>query len=244
MIGVLIPTRERVEQVKALIWEIGATAGPRYDDLVIVLGVDVGDRQMAGYRELVAHSESTHLAINHGHSSHAAAINTAAAYARHALRCTTLIKLDDDHVPRTDRWPALLEAAAGPWGLAYPNDGHQGAKMPTVCAWGSRLYDALHRMVPGALRHLYVDDYWRELGKALGLLTYLPDVLVEHMHPHAGKAAMTPRYEAIYSDVRQVRAEAAWLRFRESTHGLQYDVAVVRRAMDEAGYRVVGADAG
>lgn len=234
-VGVIIPTRERVEQVRALIWAIGSTADVPHSQLAIVLGVDASDRQMPAYRHLVEHSGGVHLAINHGPRGHGRAINTAAAYARHALRATTLIKLDDDHMPRTLGWPALLAAAAGPWGMAYPDDGHQGAALPTVCAWGSSLYDALHRMVPGALKHLYIDDYWRELGRALDCLAYLPDVLVEHMHPHAGKAPDTMRYRALYAEPAKLGAEASWKRFRASQHGLPYDVAAVRRARIEAG---------
>jgi hypothetical protein len=32
------------------------------------------------------------------------------------------------------------------------------------------------------------DDFWMDLGRRAGGLTYLPDVIIEHMHPHAGKA--------------------------------------------------------
>jgi hypothetical protein len=43
-------------------------------------------------------------------------------------------------------------------------------------------------MAPATLTHLYVDNYWRDLGQGAGCLRYLPDVIVEHMHPIAGKA--------------------------------------------------------
>jgi hypothetical protein len=36
--------------------------------------------------------------------------------------------------------------------------------------------------------HMYLDDYWLALGSALQRITYLPDVVIEHVHPLAGKA--------------------------------------------------------
>ena len=33
-----------------------------------------------------------------------------------------------------------------------------------------------------------MDDYWAVIGKAAGCARYFPDVVVEHLHPLAGKA--------------------------------------------------------
>jgi hypothetical protein len=45
------------------------------------------------------------------------------------------------------------------------------------------------------LQHLYADNFWLDLGKGLDRITYLPDVVIEHMHPGAGKAAHDEGYE-------------------------------------------------
>ncbi len=45
------------------------------------------------------------------------------------------------------------------------------------------------------LSHLYADNFWLELGNRLNKITYLDDVLIEHMHPAAGKATQDAGYE-------------------------------------------------
>lgn len=237
LVAVVIPTRERATQAWNLLGQVQATAGLPLDELLIVFAVDSSDRQLDMYRAYERLSPRGIATAVQPSKGHGRAINYGAAVAYFAHRATTIIKIDDDHMPRTVGWARELADAAGEWGIAYANDGHQGEALPTVCAWGGELYGALRRMVPGALWHLYVDDYWRELGKALGRLTYLPEVLVEHCHPHAGhevSAADAARYAAIYADQRKLAAEHAWKLFRESTHGLAHDVATVRRAMAAA----------
>lgn len=115
--------------------------------------------------------------------------------------------MGDDHRPRTEGWDlAYLEALTAlsgrcrnrptpGVGMVYGNDLLQGEKLPTQVAMTTNIPATLGRMVPHQLNHLYTDTYWLELGKALGKLTYLPEVIVEHMHPGAGKAVVDAGYE-------------------------------------------------
>ncbi len=48
--------------------------------------------------------------------------------------------------------------------------------------------------IDGVFGKRNVDNYWRDLGTAAGCLTYLPDAIVEHLHPSAGKAALDEGY--------------------------------------------------
>jgi hypothetical protein len=50
------------------------------------------------------------------------------------------------------------------------------------------IVSALGYMVPPELVHLYLDNVWMDWGRGMGALTYLDDVVIEHMHPAAGKA--------------------------------------------------------
>jgi hypothetical protein len=52
-------------------------------------------------------------------------------------------------------------------------------------------------MVPPNMKHLYLDNFWKKLGEDLGSLHYLEDVIVEHMHPVAGKAEWDEGYVAV-----------------------------------------------
>lgn len=98
--------------------------------------------------------------------------------------------MGDDHRPRTQGWDkeyldALRELGTG---IVYGDDKLQGANLPTQCAMTADIVRALGFMAPPVLRHMYVDNFWLDLGTAVDRLFYLPDVVVEHMHPIAGKA--------------------------------------------------------
>ena len=115
--------------------------------------------------------------------------------------------MGDDHRPRTIGWDSLyLQAlSAMKTGIVYGNDLYQGRNLPTQCAMTADIIKTLGFMAPPVLRHMYVDNFWRDLGMNVGCLTYLPEVIVEHMHPAAGKAELDEGYERVndpqvYSD--------------------------------------------
>jgi len=89
--------------------------------------------------------------------------------------------------------------AMQPLGVVYCNDLHQGEKLPTAAFVDAEIVRRLGYVVPPTIQHLYMDNYFRSLGEGLGTLTYLPDVVIEHMHPHAGKAEMDDGYRQVNS---------------------------------------------
>lgn len=115
--------------------------------------------------------------------------------------------MGDDHRPRTEGWDLAylkaLQTLSGRCpnrsrpgvGMVYGNDLLQGENLPTQIAMTANIPAALGRMVPYELTHLYTDTYWLELGRTLNKITYLPEVVVEHMHPGAGKAVVDAGYE-------------------------------------------------
>jgi len=107
--------------------------------------------------------------------------------------------MGDDHLPRTPGWAATYLAALRELGtgIVYGNDGIQGQRLPTQWAMTSDIIRALGRMVPADVEHLYCDNAVKDLGEAAGCLRYLPDVLIEHMHPVAGKAPMDAGYARV-----------------------------------------------
>lgn len=109
--------------------------------------------------------------------------------------------MGDDHRPRTVGWDqAYLDALNGlGTGIVYGNDGFQGENLPTQVAMTADIVRALGWMAPPVLRHLYVDNVWKALGSTACCLRYLPDVLVEHMHPFAGKAELDDGYARVNS---------------------------------------------
>lgn len=118
------------------------------------------------------------------------ALNTGAAEVALGHHSFAVAFMGDDHRPRTVGWDQryVTELGALGTGFVYGDDTIQGENIPTQCAMTTNIVSAFGRMAPEGLRHLYVDNYWRDLGKAAQCIRYLPDVVIEHCHPCAGKA--------------------------------------------------------
>ena len=105
----------------------------------------------------------------------------------------------DDHLPQTIGWAkryltVLHELGTG---MVYGDDGYQGRKLSTEWAVTSDVVRELGRMVPAPVEHMYCDNSMMDLFGAAGALRYLPEVRIEHMHPHAGKAQTDAQYQRV-----------------------------------------------
>lgn len=123
--------------------------------------------------------------------------------------------MGDDHRVRTMGWDRMLTNAAGPLGIAYGDDLLQGVELPTAVVMGADIVRTLGQMVPPTLQHLYVDDYWKALGIGMGGLSYVPEVVIEHMHPSADKGEMDASYETTNHPDRYESDGAAWRAYRD-----------------------------
>lgn len=126
--------------------------------------------------------------------------------------------MGDDHRPRTKGWDERYLASLHRLGtgIVYGNDLFQGRNLPTQVAMTSDIVRALGYMAPPVLTHLFVDDFWRDLGLAVGCIRYLPDVIVEHMHPLAGKAAWSEGHRRVNTKEMGQRDQDAYRRFVET----------------------------
>ncbi len=106
--------------------------------------------------------------------------------------------MGDDHLPRTPGWDkAFIQALGTNTGIVYGDDLLQGANLPTAYGMTRDLVNELRGMTfPGCV-HLFFDNFVKQLGLDLEYLKYLPDVIIEHMHPVAGKAEMDAGYERV-----------------------------------------------
>ena len=108
--------------------------------------------------------------------------------------------MGDDHLPRTPGWDkAFIQALGTNTGIVYGDDLLQGANLPTAYGMSRDLVNELRGMTfPGCI-HLFFDNFVKQLGLDLEYLKYLPDVIIEHIHPVAGKVAMDEGYERVNS---------------------------------------------
>lgn len=112
----------------------------------------------------------------------------------------------DDVLPQTLEWDtAMQKALQGKTGVVYGNDLIQGENLPTHFAITRDIVEHLQGFAPPGVNHLYVDNFAKQLGTDLDCLIYLPDIILEHLHPVTGKVEWDESYarvnnEALYRD--------------------------------------------
>jgi len=185
---VVVPSRGRPQAVAelALACQATCTAGT-----ALLVVVDTDDPTLSEYRAPVG--TTVFFTWAPPDSGHVGAINWGAARALADFAPYAIAKLDDDHRPRTKGWDTLMLGALRELGtgIVYGNDLLQGERLPTAPAMTADIVQALGYMAPPDLRHMYCDDFWRDVGNGAGCLRYLREVVIEHMHPVAGKSEWT-----------------------------------------------------
>ncbi len=94
----------------------------------------------------------------------------------------------DDQILESPGMLLALENAAGDWNVAYANDKHHGATIPTMPCLGGDLVRAVGYLSPECLVHWGIDCAWYEIGKRLGTLRYQEHLTYEHKNPIWGTA--------------------------------------------------------
>lgn len=200
---VIVPSRGRPHAVVELAAAFHATCTA---NTALAFAIDDSDPAHLAYAE---HAEASRLAspglrrpwlLSCNSSTMVEALNQAAMfYATEVAEPAPVIGfMGDDHRPRTKGWDrAYLDALAARPGIVYGNDLIQGENLPTQCAMSTSWVRALGHMAPPPLRHLYVDNYWLTLGRATERITYLPDVVVEHVHPITGKVGWDEGHQRV-----------------------------------------------
>lgn len=131
-------------------------------------------------------------------SSTATKVNAAALPGTKTHRAVMF--LGDDNVCRTEGWDEQVMAALDrPWvyrgrtgppgsGFVYVNDlGGREDIIACNMAISSDIIDALGYFDWPGCNHFRVDNIWQDVARATTGLTYLPDVIIEHLHPFLGK---------------------------------------------------------
>lgn len=136
--------------------------------------------------------------------------------------------LGDDNVPKTVGWDVRIMEALEKTPFAFGNDLYPGREPGTLCChvfMRSQVVQALGYFGPPSFRHMYVDPVWMAWGEAVGI-TYLDDVILEHMHYTCGKAPADASYHA--SSALMEEDCATYNRYMTDPEGFNADVAKLR----------------
>jgi hypothetical protein len=136
--------------------------------------------------------------------------------------------MGDDHRVRTYGWDKkLVESISNiENGIAYGNDLLQGENLPTAVLLDAHIVRNLGYMAPPRQKHLYLDDFWRDLGNYLKTLRYSGDVIIEHMHFTAGKSSVDELYQQVNANDMYIHDQLAYREYLEDQ--LEIDINKLR----------------
>jgi hypothetical protein len=193
-LGVIVPSRGRPQAMAELVEAFDATCRA---DTRLICRVD-DDDDLDAYRAAAPGSLFVGPRVGLG-----ASINEMAATWVDKVDCLGF--MGDDHRPRTVGWDERILSVIEkePLGVVYGDDLLQGRNLASQVFMGSELVRRLGWFNPPGIKHMYIDNFWMTLGTNLGTLQFLEDVVIEHMHPIAGKAEWDAGY-------REVNAQAVY----------------------------------
>jgi hypothetical protein len=225
----MVPSRGRPQHAVELAEAFAATCTADTDLWVVV---DHDDPEATEYARLLDSYDvmvATSTAYRSGPGM-VPALNQAALYVAEQIRPAAVGFMGDDHRPRTVGWDAafLRSLKARLPALVYGNDLFQRGNLPTQVAMSTEIVEVFRWMAPPVLRHLFADDFWLDLGHGAAAIEYLPGVVIEHMHPAAGKAVMDGGYETVNAPTSHRRDQTAYHRWVDAG-GLAACVAAVNQ---------------
>lgn len=177
MLGILVPSRGRPGNLQRLIDAVAATATGKYR---IYTRIDDDDPTRDEYLALKGVNITTGPRVFYG-----ASLNEIAPIATKD-GATHLAMFGDDVVPETVGWDRMLiDALGNRLGIAYGSDGLEhlhGPDLPTHYVTQAEVYTRLGWFALPTIRHLFLDNVARELGKGLGNFQYVPGAKLAHLH--------------------------------------------------------------
>lgn len=225
---VIVPSRGRPEQLRDM---VDACLSLSEADTEIAVALDDDDPRRD---EAMALISGPRVMIRHGDRDNFTGWSNEIAE-KHKGRYRAYASLSDDTVPRTRGWDRLLlEAisAMGGTGIAYGDDLLQRENLPTAPVITCDIVEALGWMCEPSMTHFSIDNVWKDLGEGAGCLAYVPTVIIEHLHPCAGKAPVDQTHrDAGFNmpDHPDSAAYHAWRRDRMAA-----DIATVKRLLPMA----------
>ena len=102
--------------------------------------------------------------------------------------------IGDDNRFRTRSWDVrIMQILTTLPGFAYCQDRTTNT-LPTHVFASSKIIRALGYFGLPGLHHLYIDNVWRDLGEGAGCLYYVPEIVIDHLHPIYGRGEWDDSY--------------------------------------------------
>jgi hypothetical protein len=195
---VLVPTRSRPHLVDRMVDAWMFTGANVVADLYFV--IDVDDMEYPRYHDEIRKFGWPNMVVLPEWKPLVPKLNRVAV--EFADQYKAIAFMGDDHTPRTPMWARMLiedhmRMSPVQTRIVYGQDGLQDERLPTWWSMDSRIVKALGRMVPSDVQHLYCDNAVKELGQRSRTLFYDERILIEHMHPVAGKGEADAQYRRV-----------------------------------------------
>lgn len=228
-LAVIVPTRSRPGKIGGILEAWDWTGAFGVADLWFV--IDRDDMEFQHYDAILRNRVGSNVFILEEWQPLVPKLNFAAGELMDQY--SILAFMGDDHLPRTQLWAHLLleDHLMRPERpkIVYGQDGLQNQRLPTWWSMSSSVVRALNgQMVPAPVQHLYCDNVVKELGQRADCLYYDERILIEHMHPLAGKGQMDAQYERVNRHQQYQRDGElfqAWV-----TEQANQDATLVRKA--------------
>lgn len=184
-LGILLPTRGRPDNLARFI-QAASTTG---DNWHLYLRMDTDDLSAPAYDDVLYDRRGLlngRITVVHGDRiGFGASLNELAARAERD-GVSHLGMFGDDVVPETPGWDtALVEGLKDRLGVAYGDDGlrdKHAPDLPTHYITQTEVYRRLGYLSPPTIRHLFLDNVARDIGRYLRNFVYVP-VKIKHLHP-------------------------------------------------------------
>lgn len=123
----------------------------------------------------------------------------------------------DDLLYKTKNWDQLLwmEFLKHGTGVYYGNDLLRTDDLGTHPFITTDIIEALGYAAPSGLKHLYLDNFWREIGKAIGRYFYLPEIITEHRHFTKYPNLRDEHYDRVNSPEMYAHDKAVFEKWRD-----------------------------
>lgn len=207
MISLVCPTRGRPDRFAEMV-ESAHTTAASPNRVQVVAYLDDDDPELGAYRN-TDHPLTVALLVG-DRCVLSDAWNRAAQIANGSV----LMLAADDLRFRSNGWDHAVEdcAESFPDGIAlmYGRDGHADERMATHPFVTSRWVDTVGRFTAPYFVADYVDLWLHDVAKRVGRAVYLPQLLIEHMHPSFGKGEWDRTHEERIARAKVAGLPAVW----------------------------------